>query len=363
MNSSTMIHLQPRFFDFQERVLVAAGDLTASAFRYSTGVCALKLRNLLGAMVVLPFQGQQVWSAQFCGRQLAMRSMFPEPNPTRTYLENYGALVIHCGATAMGVPSAEDHHPLHGELPNAPYQEAALLVGEDARGPYMGITGTYRYTVAFSYNYIAQPQIKLYPDSGRMPLSISIKNRMTADMEVMYLAHLNFRPVDNGRLVSSAPCDPKHFRVRDSLPPQLVPPEGYREFLNELKSDPAKHTKLSPDLKFDPEVVLYIDCRADKNGWSHSMQVHPDGTADFVSHRPTQLEHGIRWISRTGDQDALGLLLPATAGPEGYLTEKKKGRIKCLPALSELNLEMELGFLNAEEAKVMEVQILDILGD
>ena len=48
------------------------------------------------------------------------------------------------------------------------------------------------------------------------------------------------------------------------------------------------------------------------------MQVHPDGTADYIGHRPDQLDHGVRWICRTPDQDALGICLPATAEPEGY---------------------------------------------
>ena len=58
------------------------------------------------------------------GRQLTMRSMFDQPQATRNYLETYGGFLIHCGFTAMGVPTKEDSHPLHGELPNAPYRQA-----------------------------------------------------------------------------------------------------------------------------------------------------------------------------------------------------------------------------------------------
>jgi len=53
----------------------------------------------------------------------------------------------------MGNPSAGDNHPLHGELPNAPYKEVQLIAGKDNKGSYMVLKGRYRYKVAFSYNY------------------------------------------------------------------------------------------------------------------------------------------------------------------------------------------------------------------
>ena len=80
-------------------------------------------------------------------------------------------------------------------------------------------------------------------------------------------------------------------------------------------------------MAFDPEVVFYVDYLAGEDGWARTMQVHPDGSADVISHRPSQLDHGVRWISRTPDQDALGMCLPATAEPEGYHVEKAKGNV------------------------------------
>ena len=100
---------------------------------------------------------------------------------------------------------------------------------------------------------------------------------------------------------------------------------------------------MKPGLMFDPEVVIYVDYLADEAGWAHSMQVHPDGTADFISHRPSQLDKGVRWISRTGDQDGLAIVSPATAEPEGYTAEKGKGNIKILAAQEEFRCELEVG--------------------
>ncbi len=361
MTLETILHLRPEAFPEAERTLVEVAGLRATAFRFSTGVPGLRLTNRVGQLTLLPFQGQQIWDARFHGRTLTMKSMFTEPRSTQEFLETYGAFLIHCGATAMGAPGPDDQHPPHGELPNATYQSARLMAGQDSRGVYLGLTGSYQYTVAFSYNYLAQPLVRLYENSSRIPVSIRIENLKRSEMELMYLAHVNFRPVDHGRLVYTAPCDPAHVRVRASIPLHIRPGAGYREFLQELARHPERHNVLEPGLAFDPEVVFTVDYQADDQGWAHSMQVHPDGSADYIAHRPAQLDIGLRWISRTPDQDALGIVLPATAEPEGYTAEKAKGNLKILPAGGFFECEMEIGYLTPDEARAMEQKIQYIL--
>jgi hypothetical protein len=178
---------------------------------------------------------------------------------------------------------------------------------------------------------------------------------------LMYLAHVNFKPVTNGRLVYSAHPTPEHVRVRTSIPSHIRPAPGYVEFIEELRNHPEKHHQLTPGLMFDPEVVFFIDYLSDAQGWAHSMQVHPDRGADYVRHRPAELDKGIRWISRTADQDALGLVLPATAEPEGYLAEKAKGNLKILPPKSTFHCELEIGVLGATQAAQIEAEINQIL--
>jgi Domain of unknown function (DUF4432) len=361
--SQTIVSLMPQHFGERARTLVECGELSATPFRYSNGVCGLKLANALGHLVLLPFQGQQIWDAVFGGRTLTMVSMFDQPQPTREYLETYGGFLLHCGATAMGVPTGEDTHPLHGELPNAPYQEAYVVLGEDETGPYIGLGGEYRHTVAFSTNYVARPLVKLYANATLFKVSMDVHNLKRTEMELMYLAHINFRPVDHGQLVYSAPCTPEHVRVRRSIPSHVRPGPGYREFLQELGDHPEKHHVLSPDLVFDPELVFSMDYLPDESGWAHSLQVHPDGGADYVAHRPDQLDIGVRWICRTPDQDALGLVLPATAEPEGYSAEKAKGNLKIVPGGGTFHLDMEIGALASEQAQEIQAKIEAILGE
>jgi hypothetical protein len=358
--TETRLFLQPSFFGDREQVLVEHGALSASTFRYESGVPALRIENERGELVLLPFQGQQIWSASFNGRDLTMRSMFDQPHPTRTYLENYGGFLIHCGMTAMGVPTAQDTHPLHGELPNAPYEKAWLIAGEDQHGMFLELGGQYRHTIAFSTNYIANPTVRLYAGRATFQAGMAVTNLKNTPMEMMYLAHINFKPEDNARLAYSAQYDPAHVRVRTSIPSHVHPLPGYREFLQELAAHPEKHHLLAPGLGFDPEVVFFIDYKTDVDGWAHTLQIHTDGSADYVRHRPDQLDHGVRWICRTPDQDALGIVLPGTAEPEGYSAEKAKGNVKTLGPGQTWECSYVIGALTPEEAGQVEALIHQI---
>jgi hypothetical protein len=356
----TTFHLSPEQFTPHETLLAEHGELSASIFRYRSGVCALRLKNVLGELVLLPYQGQQIWDATMRGRRLTMKSMFDQPHPTRDFLSTYGAFLLHCGATAMGSPGADDTHPLHGELHNAPYQSAALVFGADEKGNFIGLTGSYRHTVAFNYNYTATPLVKLYAASSIFAVSMTIHNQKASPMPLMFLEHVNFCPVDRGRLAQTVVCDPINMRVRANIPAFMEVATGYREFVKILQEHPEKHLVFSPGLVYDPEMVLYLNYLADENGWARTLQIHPNGSADLVRHRPEQLKHGVRWICRTADQDALGIE-PCTAEVEGFSAEKAKGNLRFLSGGAAFTFELEVGALTPDEARIEEMHIVQTL--
>jgi hypothetical protein len=115
--------------------------------------------------------------------------------------------------------------------------------------------------------------------------------------------------------------------VRQVLPPFFAPSDDYLTYRDAVVADPSRHRTLIPGEPIDPELVMTMKAKADAEGWAHAMQVRPDGTADFVSFRPGELEYAVRWIARGADQDALGLVLPATAEPNGYLAARERGRL------------------------------------
>jgi len=357
------VDLQRTFFSEKRRPFLECGDLRASLFRYDSGVAAVLLTNGASELVMLPFQGQQIWSATFGGRNVTMKSMFSQPYPTTEYVRTYGGFLLHCGFTAMGVPAEEDDHPLHGELPNAVFQQAWLVLGEDEGGEYIGLGGQYQHTVAFLYNYTVLPLVKLYAGAKEVHVSLVCRNCKATPMEFMYMGHANYRPVDGGRLVYSAQVSPETVRVRGSIPSHVSPGPDYVKFLRRLAEEPEEHHLLDESLSFDPEIVFNIDYRADADGWAHTMQVHPDGSADYVRHRPQQLPVGVRWISRTPDQDALGVVLPATAGAEGRAAEREQGHVKELAGGAAWRCEYHLGTLDPAEVGEVEEKISEIVGN
>ena len=357
------IDLRAVRFEAQPVTLLQSNSMIARVFRFSTGVEALTIVTPVGETTFLPFKGQQVWDARFHGRRLTMRSMFDEPQMTDDYLSTYGAFLIHCGVTAMGGPGPADTHPLHGELPNARFQSARLIAGTDPQGPYLALAGAFHLARAFSFNYRFHAEVMLRPDATYLDVAVSVENLRQVPLDVMYLAHINFLPVDNGRLVDTVRNDRADIVVRQDHPagPQIS--SAQRRLVAELAGDPSLHRHLAPGRRIDPEIVLFLTCEADGDGWAHGLHLHPDGRADFVSYRPDELPIGVRWISRLGDEDALGLILPSTSGVDGYTAEKAKGRVVTLAGGGVYSCRYRCGALDAAGAGALARHIETLKAD
>ena len=347
---SVRVNLDMAQFGAKETPFCTFGAFAVSTFRYDSGVAALRIRNARGEIIVLPFQGQQVWDAEFDGRRLTMRSMFDEPRATQVYLDTYGAFLIHCGITGLGAPGPTDPHPLHGELPNAPMQHAWLDL--DSEAGRLTVRGTYQHTTAFSTNYRATISTTLPAGSSLMDVTVAVENLKRTPMDLMYLAHANYRPVDNGELHYCADYDNRSVRVRRSIPAHVTPKPGYPEFLATLADDPTGHHVLAPGLAFDPEVVFEIDLKAGADGYAHALQQHPGGFSDYLRCRPDQAPVCMRWICRTPDMDGLGVAFPSTSGVEGHAIEKAKGRVVELGGGETWRIDMQMGHLTAAETAV-----------
>lgn len=353
------VDLQSVQFGEMERALASGSGFNVSAFRYESGVPAIRIKNRRGEIIVLPFKGHQIWRAGFDGRDLTMKSMFDAPVANVPYLETYGAFFLHCGVTAIGPSVApEDRYPLHGELPNAPYQKGWIEIDEAKET--CAIVGTYDYAAAFSHHYLATSTYVMGADSSLLDVSLQVDNLKKSPMVLMYLAHANFRPVDNAELHYTAPYTAEAVRVRTSIPPHITPTPEYRALLAELAARPETHHKLKPGMAYDPEVAFGIDMRAGKDGFAHAIQKLPDGTSDYMRHRPEQAARCLRWICRTPDQDAIGFSFPCTSEVEGYTAEKKKGNFVTVNGGASWRVDMRLGTLNKAEtaAVVKEIEAI-----
>ena len=351
------INLYKEFFVEKERTVFESEGLKATLFKYSTGIEAVKLSNDKGYVTLLPFVGQQVWEMEFLGHNMVMKSIYDEPEVCYNfYGESYGAFLMHCGLTAMGNPTSEDTHTPHGELPIAKYNEAYIIVGEDEKGKYISLSGKYKFKRAFEHNYEFSPECRLYENASTIEMHINITNCKDLPLEYFYLCHINYRPVDGAKLYYTA--KPENITAHHEVPEGYPGGDKTNEYLDRLDKDASiMNTIDSATQSYAPEIVFTCKYDADEKGNAHTMQLLPDGYACYVSHKPEELPFGVRWIARTTDEDALGMVLPATAQHMGYLYCKEHGLEKYLQPGESLTYHITTGILSPEESQSMKNKI------
>ena len=354
------VYLKEAYFSESESTVLTLGALSASLFTYSTGVRAVRLSNERGTLVLLPYMGQMVWRCAFDGRELTMKSIYDEPQPAvHVYGETYGGFLMHCGLTAMGNPTAEDTHLPHGELPIAKYQSVYLVSGEDEKGRYIGLSGVYSHKRCFETNYDFVPTVKLYEEKAALDVTVKFTNNKDVPLEYFYLCHINHRPVNGAQLLYTAPRD--SIVVNHEVPENYFSPEdaaATNAYLDRLDADPSLMDAIGAEGQaYMPEIVFCCFYKADAQGNAYTMQKNPDGTATYVIHRPEELPYGVRWIARTEDEDALGMVLPATAEHKGYLYCKERGQSRFLKKGESVTYHMETGLLDKLEAAELESKI------
>ena len=342
--------LQKSFFDYTEKELLTHGSITVRSLRYPSGVEALKVSGTRLSFVFTPFKGQQIWHLAVDGNDISMQTTVAEPQSSMTYLENYGGFLYHCGVMSFGVPDAV--HPQHGEIPNAIYDSAYVECGCDSLGKYVDLGGSLMHNTAFIRQYRFSPTIRLYENATVLKVNVRLENLRAYPMEYMYLCHVNFRPFEGAKLYTTAKKDPEHFMIYKS-----DANEALRSYISRLEEDLSIAESVDKKSQcYDPELCFGITHTPDENGRAHTIQ-YTDSGACYVSHPTDALPYAIRWISRTQNEDSMGMVLPATGEHLGYEHAKNKGQIKILGANETLEFTIEAGYLDAPEAKAMKEKI------
>jgi len=350
---TTTIALYPEQFGSAEKTLLESADFRVLAWTYPSGVKALALENNRGRVVVLPYQGQMIWSAVFDGCDLTMRNMFSQPRPSSTVIGTYGCFMFHSGILRNGCPTPQDDHPLHGEMPCAPMDSAWLEVGEDTAGAYLRLGGEYEYVMGFGDHYRARPGVTLRAGSGLFDIGMDVQNLAGKPMELMYMAHMNYAYVEGGQFVE--PLGIEVTRVRSSVPAHVKPTPAWSAYMAELTADPSRLDRLDSPQLYDPEIVCFFDgVQADARGDAHFLLKHPAGPAFYTRYKPVQFEHAARWILHNADQQVAAFVLPATCEPEGYLAEKAKGNVPELAAGQSASFSVTTGYLSGAEVRQLE---------
>ena len=347
----TAVALRRDFFAEQERTFLRVGPLSASLFRYPTGVEALRLANPRGSVVVLPFMGQMVWRATFDGVELAMRGMFEVPRPSATILDTYGPLAYHAGLLRNGTPGPEDDHPLHGEMPCMPMDKAGLEIGEDEAGPWLAVTGSRDYARGFGAHYRATLRVTLRAAATDFAMEIEVENRAAASMDLMYICHANFGLPEGACIVQPVPFDAEHVVTRTAIPGHVVPTERYRALLRDLAADPSGAEVLDDPARFSPEQVFYVKGLAPgTDGLAHFLLRRREGDGFKVAYDPMAMPHTVRWLLADGDHGVAAFAMPGTCEPEGYTAEKRKGNVRQLAPGERVHFKTHLGYADQAAA-------------
>ncbi|MCG7361063.1 aldose 1-epimerase family protein [Roseomonas sp. ACRSG] len=331
--------------------VLRAGELSATLFRFHTGIPGLRLRNSRGEVVVLPWMGGMIWSARFDGVELAMSSGFDAPRPATTIAETYGCFAFHSGLLRNGVPAPEDSHAAHGEFPCAPMDRAWLEFGEDANGSFLRVVSAREYVMGFGSHYQAHPSLALRPGATLFDIGLNIRNLSGKPMELMYMCHVNFAFVPGGRCLQPAPFTPDRTAVRHAVPAHVQPNPAYLALIEDLARNPARMEALDEPELYDPEQVFYLHgLGTDAKGETHLMLARPEGDGFAMSYAPADFPHTVRWILHDPDQQVAAFALPSTCQPEGYAAEKRKGHVRLLPPGAQAGFSVRAGYLDQEAA-------------
>jgi len=346
-------------FHAEARTLARTDGLTVTGRRYPTGVESLTIGNARGRVEVLPYMGQMVWDAVFDGLRLTMGSQFDMPRLAPTIIGTYGCLAFHSGLLRNGVPAAADTHPVHGEFPTAPMDEAALEIGSADGTAFVRVTGRRDHIEGFGPHYRARPSVTLTAGSAMFDLGMDVENRSATPMELMYMAHVNFAWVPGARIDQSAPFSPDRTRVRAAVPAHVTPNPDYLALIAELADDPARMQVLDEPQRYDPEQVFYItDPGTDAEGIAHLLMRRPEGDGFALDYRPEEFPRLVRWVLVNGDTQVAAFALPSTCEPEGYLAEKAKGNVRLLAPAGRARFGVRLGYLTQSEAAARAAEIV-----
>jgi hypothetical protein len=233
-------------------------------------------------------------------------------------------------------------------------------MGEDEKGKYIAVGGTLDFDIAFIKKYNFSPEARLYSGANKVRINVKLQNMKASPMEYMYLCHINFRPFNGARLVYNIPRDKEHIKVHKIVPATL-PEETQKKlsaYMDKLEANPALMDEVgNPDEIYIPEICCALKYNPDENGRGYTMQYIEGDGACYVDHPVDALPLSVRWISRTPDEDSMGMVLPATSEHLGYYDSKAKGYVKELGPHESLEFYMEIGYISDKRAKEVEKKI------
>ena len=333
MKNVHKLYLYPYFFTSTEQKLYQDASATITTFLYESGVEAVRITIGKGQFIWLPFLGQQLFDWKVNGKSQKFTGFMDEPSYNKSFLENYGAFLIHCGITAMGNPKIKDSHIQHGELPIAVFDDAWIECNAHDDQHPISLHGTYHWKIPFKGEYIFSVSLAIALDGLSVLSDITIKNCSHTPLEYMYLCHINFDFL-HAKSIEYGQYPFNNSRLR------IIGDDVY-------KQDPSKLLTLHDEMVFDPEVVAVLH-HEDSTSLFTSKLIRSDGSMCWVTQDTKNLNHTVLWMTHNQDRGACGFALPSTAGPEGKNAESNMKNVRTLCYNEEVTLHFSFGIVVSE---------------
>lgn len=306
------IPLYRELFCEKERILFKSDGLEVTAFKYDTGVEALRIVNNKGYIIVLPWYGQMIWDANFDDLDLKLDSFFRKPYPSSNITGTYGCFAFHSGLLANGCPGPEDNHPLHGEFPCTGILETWLEI----RDEHISIIGTHEYLEGFGHHYRAQPSITMKKNCSLLKIDMAVTNLSNIlQMPLQYMCHINYRFFEGAVFSQNIPDTA--FILRQSIPEHVRPTQQWLDFNSRILSGDIKLEGTAHAELYDPEIVSFADYVQKYTDNAKFYMQLPSGIKILTEFNTHQFTHVTRWILNNSDMRVAAYALPATCRPEG----------------------------------------------
>lgn len=333
--------LHDLFFEHTPRTVVDSGDLRVTAKRYPSGIASLTVANERGYVEVLPFMGQIIWDANFDGHSLRMKNMFSEPRPATDITDTYGCFAFHSGLLAAGCPAPDDDHPLHGEFPCAPMQEAWLEVESDS----IRVVSMREYVKGFGHHYRATPSVRLAAGASQFDIQLEVTNlSQYQPMPLQYMCHMNYAFVEGATMSQSLPDGA--FQLRRTIPAHVTPTERWTAINEQILAGKIDANSLDAAKEFDPEIVYFADNLPSYGENLEFALTSPEGHSFFVEFSSKDFPVATRWLLYNADQQVAAFVLPGTSRPEGRNAAQQCGALIELGAGETRNFSVTTGVRN-----------------
>jgi len=331
------IMLDRPMFGETERLIASTHDISIHSFRYSSGVEALGIAIGRSNITWLPYLGSEIWDWTIDGTSQKFTGFMDEPAYGRTFRQNYGAFLIHCGLLAMGNPTEHDTHPQHGEIPISQPRSSWIEIDVNNDEYPIALASQFRMHEPFKASYLFTPVVRIHASGTKMMVDGTLENMAKTPLHYQYLAHINFAYPKQGTLdYSIGNFTQQEVEILQDVIPGVV-------------SQPEKMRTLDESMEYDPELVAIINhSRKAKSTFGDGRHVVnkciiEDHKTLWTVADTIALDHTVAWLTKTPDRGACGFSLPATSGPTGFYHEKQKGNIKTLAGKDKVHLWFGFG--------------------